>query len=92
MEIKAVLIDIDDTLLDFDAYVKESMKTGFQKFGFPPFREEMYQVFLGINTQLWGDLEKGILTFQELKSKRWSMVLEALNIDFDGNIFENYFR
>ena len=32
--IKAVLIDVDNTLLDFDKYVKYAMRTGFEKFGF----------------------------------------------------------
>ncbi len=92
MEIKAVLIDIDDTLLDFDAYVKQTMKNGFEKFGFPPYTEDMYRVFLGINTSLWHELEKGNLTFEKLKKIRWNYVLEALNIAFDGEIFEEYFR
>ena len=92
MDIKAVLIDIDDTLLDFDAYVKEAMKSGFEKFGFPQFKEEMYLTFLKINTHLWSELEKGKLSFAELKKIRWSLVLKALGIDFDGEVFENYFR
>ena len=47
--IRAVFFDIDNTLLDFDAYVKESMRTGFEKFGLPPFKEEMFAVFLREN-------------------------------------------
>ena len=31
--IKAVLFDIDNTLLDFDLCVQEAMKSGFKKFG-----------------------------------------------------------
>ncbi len=92
MGIKAVFIDIDDTILDFDAYVKESMRSGFQKFGFPPYREEMYQTFLKINTHLWSELEKGSLTFTRLKEIRWNLIFEALEINFDGEVFENYFR
>ena len=29
--IKAVWLDVDNTLLDFDAYVREAMKNGFAK-------------------------------------------------------------
>ena len=32
MEIKAVFIDIDNTLLDFDGYVRQTMKSGFEIF------------------------------------------------------------
>ncbi len=92
MNIKAILIDIDDTLLDFDAYVKEAMKSGFQRFGLSPYKEEMYQTFLKINTGLWSELEKGELSFEELKKIRWNLIFQALGIDFDGEVFENYFR
>ena len=30
--IKVIFIDIDNTLLDFDEYVKETMKNGFKHF------------------------------------------------------------
>ena len=30
---RLVFIDIDNTLLDFDAYVKQTMQTGFALFG-----------------------------------------------------------
>ena len=38
--IKAVLLDIDNTILDFDAYVKEALEKGFSAFslGFWGFR------------------------------------------------------
>ena len=29
--IRTVLVDIDNTLLDFDVYVEESLKKGFEK-------------------------------------------------------------
>lgn len=34
---KAIFIDIDNTLLDFDAYVRESMRAGFACFGLRPY-------------------------------------------------------
>ena len=32
---KAIFIDIDNTLLDFDAYVRTTMERGFAHFGLP---------------------------------------------------------
>lgn len=90
--IKAVLIDIDNTLLDFDAYVKNSMKDGFQKFGIRPYEEYMYDVFEEINTKLWREIEDGTLTFNELIKVRWNKIFDALGISFDGWEFEKYFR
>ncbi len=90
--IKAVLIDIDNTLLDFDAYVKQSMKEGFSELGICRYQDSMYDVFLKINTQLWHDIEKGKLTFGELMQVRWNKIFEALGVEYDGYSFEKYFR
>lgn len=90
--IKAILIDIDNTLLDFDAYVHESMKSGFEKFGLGECNEHTYSVFHTVNNGLWKEIEQGTLTFEELKKIRWNKVFEALDISFDGIFFESYFR
>ena len=90
--IKALFIDIDNTLLDFDGYVRETMKKGFQKFDLKHYTEEMFPVFRRINTELWQEIEEGKLTLAELTKIRWSRILETLNIDFDGIRFEDYFR
>ena len=34
---KAIFIDIDNTLLDFDAYVRTTMERGFAHFGLPAY-------------------------------------------------------
>ena len=60
--IKALFIDIDNTLLDFDGYVREAMKNGFRRFGLKPDTEEMFPVFRRINTELWQKIESGELT------------------------------
>lgn len=89
---KAILIDIDDTLLSFQGYVREAMESGFAAFGIGPFEEEMLSVFHRVNSSLWHQLEEGILTFEELKKNRWNLVFEALGFRADGVKFEAYFR
>lgn len=90
--IKAVFIDIDNTILDFDAYVKDAMRTGFKKFGLKKYEEWMFDEFLRINTGLWKQIEDGTITFEKLKKIRWNLIFKELGIDFDGVIFEDYFR
>ena len=90
--LKVVLFDIDNTLLSFDGYVKESMKTGFKKFGIGPYEDEMFPVFNKINSSLWQLLEKGELDFDELQKIRWNLIFERLGISADGIAFEKYFR
>ena len=67
--IKVVLIDIDNTLLSFTGYVKEAMREGFSLFGLKPYTEAMFPVFKSINDSLWGQLEQGTLTFEELEKQ-----------------------
>lgn len=90
--IKVVLLDIDDTLLSFEGYVKTAMISGFDKFAIGPFKEEMLAVFHRVNSELWHRLEQGDLSFEKLKEIRWNRVFEALGIDADGVKFEAYFR
>ena len=90
--IRVVFIDVDNTLLSFSGYVRESMKNGFALFGLPPYEESMFDVFNRVNGGLWKQLEQGTLTFEELIRIRWNKVFEALNIVCDGVAFEDYFR
>ncbi len=90
--IKVVMFDIDNTLLSFDEYVKESMKSGFEKFKIGTYEDGMFSVFNQINTGLWQLIEKGDLDFEELQKKRWNMIFECLGISADGVVFEKYFR
>jgi len=90
--IKAVLIDIDNTILDFDAYVREGMKSGFEKFGLPPYEDYMYEVFWQINSKMWKDIEDGVFTYEELLKTRWNTVFAALGFSADGVEFEKHFK
>lgn len=90
--IRAVFFDIDNTLLSFTGYVRETMRKGFEKFGLPPYTEDMYQVFERENDRLWRLIEQGSLSFGRLKQIRWNNIFRELGIDFDGPAFERYFR
>ena len=54
--IKVILLDIDDTLLDFQGYVKESLREGFREFGLGEYNEGVYTTFTRINTVLWHEI------------------------------------
>lgn len=91
-DIKFIFIDIDNTLLDFDACIHEALNTGFEKFGLGEFNEGMFETFTKINNMMWQRLEKGEIDLTQLKKERFTMVFKALNINFDGVTFENWFR
>lgn len=89
---RAVFIDIDNTLLDFEEYVRQTMKTGFEHFGLKPYEPYMYNVFTEENYKLWHMIEAGTITFPELEKVRWNNIFRALGIEYDGTAFEKYFR
>jgi len=89
---KALLIDIDNTLLDFDAYVKTAMRDGFEKFGLIPYEDSMYPIFEKINSEFWRGLENGTITYEQLLKDRWNTIFSHLGITFDGQVFEKYFK
>lgn len=90
--LKVILFDIDNTLLSFDEYVKETMKNGFEKFKIGIYKDEMFNIFNQVNTELWHAIEKGEIDFKELMKIRWNKIFERLGISADGEAFEEYFR
>ena len=92
MKLKAIFIDVDNTLLSFDEYVKQTMEQGFAHFGLRAYEPWMYDKFTQVNNGLWRQIEDATLTFAELTKIRWNRVFEALDIEFDGPVFEKYFR
>ena len=88
--LKAVLLDIDDTLLDFGKCAEQAMRIGFAERGFP-FDDSTYAVFTRINDVLWQQIERGELTTQQLFAFRWNRIFEALGIKADGTVFEQRF-
>lgn len=90
--LKAVFLDIDNTLLSFDQYVQTAMRDGFVRFGLKPYEDWMFPVFERVNTGLWQEIEKETLTFERLKQIRWNHIFAELGVEFDGTVFEAYFR
>ncbi len=79
-KIKAVLLDVDNTILDFNVCAKVSMQAVFRDFGLT-YKEEMFPVFLEVNGKLWEEIEKEQLKREELYKIRWKLIFEALGIE-----------
>lgn len=88
--IKAVLIDIDNTLLDFNESAKESIKMAFFDYDLP-FCDNTFPTFKRINDGLWLKIEKGELDRTGLHKIRFNLVLKELGIEFDGPTVEKRF-
>ena len=73
--IKTVLMDIDNTVLDFDRCAESSIRQGLTELGIPC-PEGMFPVFREINDILWREIEKGNLTRAGLRAIRWPWIFE----------------
>ena len=89
--VKAVLIDIDNTLLDFHKSAKASMKKSFERLGLE-FKDCYFDTFTVVNDALWLEIEKGNLTRQQLFKISFNTVFKSLGISCEGTVCEDYFR
>lgn len=89
--IKAVLIDIDDTLLDFIKSANKALKICFEENGLP-FEDQTPVTFHRINDGLWKQIEKKEITKQEMYGIRFPKVLEALGLEYPNTDLETQFR
>ncbi len=90
--IKAIFFDIDDTLLDFAPSVREALKAGCEHFSIGEYKENYLDTFLEVTGSLWAKIEKGEVVYADIGKVRYNMIFERLGIDFDGEIFEKFYK
>lgn len=89
--IKVILLDVDDTLLDFHKGAEQAIKDTCLQYGVP-YSVQMLSFFFETNTLLWSQIEKETLTKPELYEIRWPSIFSKLGIDCDGRAFEESYR
>lgn len=86
-DINVVLVDVDDTILDFSLCSKADIQMCLQKYGIP-YSDIIFDTFELRNGKYWRDIEDGLLTVEELRRKRWTGIFAELGIEADGVAFE----
>lgn len=81
--IKAVLWDIDGTLLNFEKAENYAIKKCFSFFGMGECTDEMVKRYSVINRGYWERLERGELTKPEVLRGRFEEFFKSENISFD---------
>lgn len=77
---KAIFIDLDDTLLDFNHACRSAFKNTFNQFGLEK-GEIDYELFLKINNNLWACQKRGELSVQDVVALRFKQFLTLCNIN-----------
>ncbi len=80
--IKAVLLDSDDTLLDFGRAEHEALKRTFAQLHIEP-GEETFSLYSAINRAHWEALERGELSRAQVLVYRFRALFEALGTEGD---------
>jgi len=89
--IKYVLIDVDDTIIDFHKSSEDSLRKMFALKGYP-FKEDTMEIFHKVNLPLWKQVTEGKMTVNELRLIRFNEVFKALGIEGDGVEFEKMYK
>ena len=88
--IKAVLIDIDDTIFDFEKCSKNSFLKTLEKFNLK-FKEEDFSYFNKVNDILWTNQKLGEINIKEVFIKRDYLMGKYFNLDIEKGLFNDLF-
>jgi len=88
---KTVLLDIDDTILDFHECAKATILRAGEDFGIE-FTQEMINYYMEQNAFLWGQYEKGIITREDIFQTRFPLLFKEYGFDVDVLEFEKAFQ
>lgn len=88
--IKAVLIDIDDTIFDFEKCSKNSFLKTLEKFNLK-FKEEDFSYFNKVNDILWTKQKLGEINIKKVFIKRDYLMGKYFNLNIEKGLFNDLF-
>ena len=77
-----MIIDLDNTLLDFDTAAAKSLSITFKRFNVPVTIDNI-NVYKVINHECWTLFEEDVIDIEMLKRMRFEKLVEALGINAD---------
>ena len=81
-----LLLDADDTLLDFRKTEKAALENTFDHYGLK-LTEEIRDIYKTINHELWSAFERGEITKETITSTRFQRVFDTVGYHVDGSTF-----
>lgn len=88
--IKAVLIDIDDTIFDFEKCSKNAFKKTLKKLDLS-YKEKDFLYFNEVNDILWNKQKLGKININEVFIERSIMLSKYFELDIEKEIFNDLF-
>ncbi len=91
MKYTILLLDADDTLLDFQKTEEHALSYTFEKYGIP-FTEEVRTTYKTINHKLWASFEAGEISKSTILARRFRNTFVALGIRGEFAGFEEEYQ
>ena len=91
MKYEILLMDLDDTLLDFGANEEQALKKLFTGFGHS-YNDRILSVYNTVNKTLWAAYEKGDISLRQVLDHRFSDTMEQLGLYINGALWEEEYR
>lgn len=79
---KWLLFDLDGTLFDYDAAEKAAFEHVFIDHNIHC-QDHYLSTYREVNHKIWADFEKGLISQEEIKTQRFRILAEELNLDYD---------
>ena len=91
MKYDVILADLDDTLFDFTASARASLREVLEHFGFPV-TEACIQDYLRINQSLWEQFERGEIQKSTIYPTRYRQLFQLYGLDADPVEANAYYK
>jgi len=91
MNFEWLLFDLDNTILDFNASSKIGFKALLEKIDPELDAKTVYPFYRDINHKVWDEREAGLISHEELKTKRWDLFFKKVNIDYNPSEANDYY-
>lgn len=91
MKYKILLFDADETLFDFNRSEQTALHQAFIHFDLDFDKSLHIPLYHKVNHAIWKDFEKGIITQEALKTKRFSNLFNVLDIKVDSKNFADIY-
>ncbi len=88
--IEFLLIDLDDTILDFHKAERIGLENTLRHFGAEP-TEETIALYLRINAAHWQALERGEISRKQVNEGRFVELFKQLGMEVDGECCADYY-
>lgn len=86
-----LLFDLDNTILDFSASSKLAFSAVYEALEVDKTLKDVYRLYSGINHNVWQEREAGMLSATEVKTKRWTLLCDVLDIEKDPSYLNDVY-